>query len=107
MMLRRGSSPEETAKNIDAPGQQVHPGEPGRRGTLAAWPRRRSPLPATRRRRLRQKHVIPYLFILPNLVLFAVFVLGPVLFSFGMSFTNWDGLGRAQFDRAAQLRQRC
>ena len=30
-------------------------------------------------------------------MLFAVFVLGPVLFSFGMSFTNWDGLGRPTF----------
>jgi multiple sugar transport system permease protein len=53
-------------------------------------------LPA-RRRRWRQRDVIPYLFILPNLVLFAVFVLGPVIFSFGMSFTNWDGLGRPTF----------
>jgi ABC-type sugar transport system permease subunit len=53
-------------------------------------------LPA-RRWRWRQRDVIPYLFIAPNLVLFAVFVLGPVLFSFGMSFTNWDGLGRPAF----------
>jgi ABC-type sugar transport system permease subunit len=50
-----------------------------------------------RRRRWRQRDVIPYVFILPNLVLFAVFVLGPVIFSFGMSFTNWDGLGRPTF----------
>jgi multiple sugar transport system permease protein len=49
------------------------------------------------RRRLRQRDVIPYLFIAPNLVLFAVFVFGPVLFSFGMSFTNWDGLGSPSF----------
>jgi multiple sugar transport system permease protein len=53
-------------------------------------------LPA-RRWRWRQRDVIPYLFIMPNLVLFAVFVLGPVIFSFGMSFTNWDGLGRPAF----------
>ncbi|MGE3269200.1 MAG: carbohydrate ABC transporter permease [Chloroflexota bacterium] len=53
-------------------------------------------LPA-RRMRWRQRDVIPYLFILPNLVLFTVFVLGPVIFSFGMSFTNWDGLGRPTF----------
>src|SRR3954454_15878444 len=53
-------------------------------------------LPA-RRWRWRQRVVIPYVFILPNLVLFAVFVLGPVIFSFGMSFTNWDGLGRPTF----------
>jgi ABC-type sugar transport system permease subunit len=53
-------------------------------------------LPA-RRWRWRQRDVIPYVFILPNLVLFAVFVLGPVIFSFGMSFTNWDGLGSPTF----------
>ncbi|MFN8522264.1 MAG: sugar ABC transporter permease [Chloroflexota bacterium] len=52
---------------------------------------------AGRRRPLRQRDVVPYLFILPNLVLFTVFVLGPVLFSFGMSFTNWDGLGSPRF----------
>ena len=34
---------------------------------------------------------LPGAGILPNLVLFTVFVFGPVLFSFGMSFTNWDG----------------
>ena len=49
------------------------------------------------RRRLRQRDIVPYVFILPNLVLFAVFVLGPVVFSFGMSFTNWDGLGPPTF----------
>jgi len=47
--------------------------------------------------RWRQRDFIPYLFIAPNLVLFAVFVLGPVIFSFGMSFTNWDGLGSPTF----------
>jgi ABC-type sugar transport system permease subunit len=56
-------------------------------------------LPA-RRWRWRHRDVLPFLFILPNLVLFAVFVLGPVLFSFGMSFTNWDGLGSPTFTGA-------
>ncbi|MCC7370700.1 MAG: sugar ABC transporter permease [Chloroflexi bacterium] len=45
------------------------------------------------RRRVRQRDIVPYLFILPNLLLFMVFVFGPMLFSFGMSFTRWDGLG--------------
>ena len=44
-----------------------------------------------RRRRLRQRDYVPYLFILPNILLFLVFVLGPVAFSFAMSFTNWTG----------------
>jgi ABC-type sugar transport system permease subunit len=51
----------------------------------------------SRRGRLRQRDVVPYLFILPNLILFAVFVLGPVVFSFGMSFTKWDALGPPAF----------
>jgi hypothetical protein len=49
------------------------------------------------RRRLRQRDTEPYVFIFPNLILFSVFVLGPVVFSFGMSFINWDGLGPATF----------
>lgn len=49
------------------------------------------------RRRWRQRDVMPYLFILPNLLLFVVFVFGPVLFSFAMSFSNWDGLGQPNF----------
>jgi multiple sugar transport system permease protein len=49
------------------------------------------------RRRLRQRDVVPYLFILPNLLLFAVFIFGPMLFSFGISFTRWDGLGTPEF----------
>jgi multiple sugar transport system permease protein len=44
-----------------------------------------------RRRRLRQQAYVPYLFILPNILLFVVFVLGPVAFAFAMSFTNWEG----------------
>jgi ABC-type sugar transport system permease subunit len=52
---------------------------------------------AKRRRRLRMKHVIPYLFVAPNLVIFAVFLFGPTLYSFWISLTNWDGLGVPQF----------
>lgn len=47
----------------------------------------------SRRGRLRQRDVIPYLFILPNLVLLLVFVLIPIVFTFGMSFAKWQGLG--------------
>jgi ABC-type sugar transport system permease subunit len=54
-------------------------------------------LPHWRWRRLRQRDIVPYVFVLPNLILFSVFVLGPVVFSFAMSFTNWDGLGPATF----------
>jgi ABC-type sugar transport system permease subunit len=47
----------------------------------------------SRPRRLRQRDVLPYLFILPNLVLLVVFVLIPIVFTFGMSFAKWQGLG--------------
>jgi ABC-type sugar transport system permease subunit len=49
-------------------------------------------LPRVATRRRRQQDYVPYLFILPNLLLFAVFVLGPVAFAFAMSFTNWQGI---------------
>lgn len=54
------------------------------------------PLPR-RRRRLQQRQIVPYLFVLPNILLLAVFVLGPVVFSFGMSFTKWDALSPGAF----------
>lgn len=47
----------------------------------------------SRRVRLRQRDIIPYLFIAPNLVLLLVFVLIPIIFTFGMSFAKWQGLG--------------
>jgi len=54
------------------------------------------PLPR-RRRRLQQRQVIPYLFVAPNILLFLVFVLGPVVFSFAMSFTKWEALSPGVF----------
>jgi multiple sugar transport system permease protein len=47
--------------------------------------------------RIGQRHLIPYLFILPNLVIFIVFLFGPTIYSFYMSFTNWDGLGSPEW----------
>jgi ABC-type sugar transport system permease subunit len=53
---------------------------------------------AHRRRRFRQKQIIPYLFVLPNLVIFGVFLFGPTVYSFAMSFTSWNGLGSPEFN---------
>lgn len=36
-------------------------------------------------------------FILPNFIGFMVFILIPVLVSFGLSFTDWDGFTKANF----------
>lgn len=49
-------------------------------------------LPLPRRRTLRQRDIVPYIFILPNILLFIVFVLIPVVFSFAMSFNKWEGI---------------
>ncbi len=59
---------------------------PGRRrGVLSYWPQ--------------------YLAISPFYVLFAVFGLFPVLFSFYLAFQRWDGIGDMQFVGLANLRQ--
>lgn len=41
-------------------------------------------------RRDRRRLFIALAFLLPNLIGFVAFTLGPVLFSFGAAFTNWD-----------------
>ena len=46
---------------------------------------------------LRQTRITAYTFLLPNIVGFLVFIALPVLFSFAMSFTNWDGHLRRDF----------
>lgn len=38
-----------------------------------------------------------YLAVSPYFVLFAVFGLSPILFTMGLAFTNWSGLGKAHF----------
>lgn len=43
------------------------------------------------------KKTVPYLFILPNMVLFLVFMIIPLLMSFYYSFTRWNGLGSPVF----------
>jgi multiple sugar transport system permease protein len=44
-----------------------------------------------------RRNVVGYLFIAPNLILFAVFILWPLVFSFVLSFTEWNVLGDKQF----------
>ena len=38
-----------------------------------------------------------WLFILPNVIGFIIFILGPVLASFALSFTKWDGFATPEF----------
>ncbi|WP_245983208.1 carbohydrate ABC transporter permease [Trinickia fusca] len=44
-----------------------------------------------------QRSIAPWLFLTPALVLFAVYVLAPIVQSIALSFYEWDGLGKARF----------
>lgn len=41
--------------------------------------------------------IVPYLYILPNMLLFAVFMLLPIAFSGVLSLVKWNGRGKAAF----------
>jgi raffinose/stachyose/melibiose transport system permease protein len=45
------------------------------------------------RRRTRWDHTVGWLFVLPALLIYAVFVLVPLLLTFGYSFVRWNGIG--------------
>jgi raffinose/stachyose/melibiose transport system permease protein len=44
-----------------------------------------------------RKKVLPWLFILPILLLYMMVVIGPSLFAIGYSLTDWSGIGDAEF----------
>lgn len=44
-----------------------------------------------------RKDIMPYFFILPNMVLFITFVIVPIIFTFYYSLTKWNGLGPKVF----------
>jgi len=63
----------------------------------------RKPLTIKQRNRLNG-----YLFLLPNIIGFLVFILVPVIASFGMGFVEWNGFGSPKFiglDNYAKLMQ--
>lgn len=45
----------------------------------------------------RNIHVVPYLYILPNMILFMVFMIIPIFMTLYYSFMNWKGIGKPQF----------
>lgn len=45
----------------------------------------------------RQEVILGFLFIAPNLISFAVFLLGPIIASFVLSFTDWDLIQPPEF----------
>ena len=46
---------------------------------------------------IRRNRIIAYTFLLPNIIGFLVFILIPVIASFLMSFTSWNGFGVVEF----------
>jgi raffinose/stachyose/melibiose transport system permease protein len=47
----------------------------------------------SRRNRARREHIVGWLFVLPALLIYAVFVLVPLLLTVGYSFFRWNGIG--------------
>jgi len=41
--------------------------------------------------------IVPYLYILPNMILFGVFMILPLFLALGYSFVKWNGLGTPKF----------
>jgi len=99
--LRRGiRSKPEVAQGT---GETTHPFPPSAR--LAVWPSGRLAVSRSGRLRL-QRYLVAYLFILPVLLLYLVFVLRPTLQTFWLAFYEWNGIsidrewvGLANFQR--------
>ena len=56
-----------------------------------------APLAMRRRRRFQGRHLAPYLFIAPNLVLFTLFSFIPLLYAAYISFYDWSLIGDAEW----------
>ena len=41
--------------------------------------------------------VVPYLYILPNMILFLVFMIIPIFMSFYYGTVKWNGMGKPKF----------
>jgi raffinose/stachyose/melibiose transport system permease protein len=63
----------------------------------AAGPDRRSARRTVRLRTVRRCHLIGWLFVLPALLFYAVFVLQPLVLTVEYSFYRWDGVGPAEW----------
>lgn len=50
-----------------------------------------------KKKRLMRRNMVGYSFIAPNFIGFAVFTMMPMLFSFGLSFCEWDSSHPIQF----------
>src|SRR6476620_7095951 len=53
--------------------------------------------PKVRMRQSTREAWVAIAFLLPNLLLFLIFTLWPTIFSFGVGFTTWNGIGFPQW----------
>lgn len=53
--------------------------------------------PASIKRTKLKVNIVPYLFLIVPVLLFLIWVIGPMFYTFYLSFTNWDGVSAAQF----------
>lgn len=60
---------------------------------------------AARKQGRRWHKATPILFLLPPLLLYAMWVIGPMFYSVWMSFTNADGISRQDFVGLANYRR--
>jgi raffinose/stachyose/melibiose transport system permease protein len=65
--------------------------------TRAAGLDRRSHSRIARFRAIRRSHLVGWLFVLPALLFYAVFVLQPLVLTVEYSFYRWDGVGPAEW----------
>ena len=65
--------------------------------TQAALPTLHASRPRGSWWRRNQRALAPWLFLLPGAAFFAVYVIGPVFQSIGLSLYDWDGLGEAAY----------
>jgi raffinose/stachyose/melibiose transport system permease protein len=52
-----------------------------------------------------RKKIVPWLFILPVMVIYVMVVVGPALFGIGYSLTDWSGIGEATYIGLENFRQ--
>jgi multiple sugar transport system permease protein len=64
---------------------------------LASRPQRASAEPQTRRGLRISPRAVPYLFLAPALILYLAWIIGPTLYTFYLSLTNWDGVSPARW----------
>ncbi len=53
--------------------------------------------PKTKKKTSLERTLFPYMMILPNLLIFVIFIAVPAVFGFVYSLTDWEGIGALHF----------